>query len=133
MLLSVLVKNEKGCVFMRKTRKEMFTAIMALEAVQQNQEYVSFLEKEIAKCDRKTVTKKPTPTQVENEKLKNAILEFLSGEAENCFTVTQLTQQVNALDGRTTQKVSALMRQLLLDGLVVRTTNKNKTYFSISK
>ena len=110
----------------------MFTAIMALEAVQERQDFVDFLEKEIAKCDRKTV-KKPTPTQVENEELKNAILEFLSDQGENCFTVTQLTQQVDALEGRTTQKVSALMRQLLLDGLVVRTTVKNKTYFSISK
>ena len=118
---------------MRKTRKDLFTEIMALEAVQKNQEYVIFLEKEIAKCDRKSVAKKPTPTQVENEKLKNAILEFLGGEGENRFTVTELTQQVEALEGRTTQKVSALMRQLLLDGLVVRTTVKNKTYFSISK
>ena len=107
----------------------MFTAIMALEAVQENQDFVSFLEKEIAKCDRKTV-KKPTPTQVENEELKKAILEFLSGEGENCFTVTELTQQIDALNGRTTQKVSALMRQLLLEGLVERTTNKNRTYFS---
>ena len=115
---------------MRKTRKEMFTAILALEAVQQNQEYVIFLEKEIAKCDRKSGDKKPTPTQVENEGLKSAILEFLSSQGENCFTVTELTQQVDALAGRTTQKVSALMRQLLLDGLVVRTTEKNRTYFS---
>lgn len=115
---------------MRKTRKEMFMAIMALEAVQENQEYVSFLKKEIAKCDRKSVAKKPTPTQVENEKLKSAILEFLNNQGENRFTVTELTQQVDALDGRTTQKVSALMRQLLLDGLVIRTSEKNRTYFS---
>ena len=115
---------------MRKTRKEMFSAILALEAVQQNQEYVSFLEKEIAKCDRKSVAKKPTPTQVENEKLKSAILEFLNGQGENCFTVTELTKQIGELEGRTTQKVSALMRQLLLEGLVQRTTEKNRTYFS---
>ena len=115
---------------MRKTRKEMFSAIMALDAVQANQEYVTFLEKEIAKCDRKSVAKKPTPTQVENNKLKSAIIEFLNSQGENCFTVTELTQQVGELEGRTTQKVSALMRQLLLDGLVVRTTEKNRTYFS---
>ena len=115
---------------MRKTRKEMFMAIMALEAVQENQDFVIFLEKEIAKCDRKSVAKKPTPTQVENEGLKNAILDFLNSQDKNRFTVTELTQQVDALAGRTTQKVSALMRQLLLDGLVVRTTEKNRTYFS---
>ena len=115
---------------MRKTRREMFMEIMALEAVQEKQEYVIFLEKEIAKCDRKGVAKKPTPTQVENEGLKNAILEFMNGQGENRFTVTELTQQVGELEGRTTQKVSALMRQLLLSGLVVRTTEKNRTYFS---
>lgn len=115
---------------MKRTRKEMFKAIMALESVQENQDFVIFLEKEIAKCDRKSVAKKPTPTQVENEKLKNAILEFLNSENENRFTVTELIQQVDALEGRTTQKVSALIRQLLLNGMVVRTTEKNKTYFS---
>ena len=115
---------------MRKTRKEMFMAIMALESVQENQDFVIFLEKEIAKCDRKSVTKKPTPTQVENEGLKSAILEFLNGQGENRFTVTELTQQIGELEGRTTQKVSALMRQLLLEGLVERTTHKNRTYFS---
>lgn len=114
---------------MKKTRKELFQEILSLEVVQENKDFVDFLNKEIAKCDRKTV-KKPTPTQVENESLKTAILEFLSGEGENRFTVTELTQQVDALEGRTTQKVSALMRQLLLDGFVVRTTVKNRTYFS---
>ena len=115
---------------MRKTRKEMFTEILGLDAVQANQEYVSFLEKEISKCDRKGGAKKPTPTQVENQKLKNAIIEFLNGQGENRFTVTELTQQIGELEGRTTQKVSALMRQLLLEGLVQRTTEKNRTYFS---
>ena len=115
---------------MRKTRKEMFMEIMAIEAVQENQEYVIFLEKEIAKCDKKSGAKKPTPTQIENEGLKNAILEFLNGQGENCFTVTEIIQQVGELNGRTTQKVSALMRQLLIEGLVKRTTEKNRTYFS---
>lgn len=115
---------------MKKTRKDLFTEILALDAVQENQEYVDFLEKEIEKCNRKSTSKKPTATQLENENLKNAILVFLSGEANNRFTVTELTQQVDALEGRTTQKVSALMRQLLLSGAVIRTTEKNKTYFS---
>lgn len=115
---------------MKKTRKELFTEIMNLDAVQENQEYIDFLNKEIEKCNRKSTSKKPTATQLENESLKNAILVFLSGEANNRFTVTELTQQVDALEGRTTQKVSALMRQLLLEGLVVRTTEKNKTYFN---
>lgn len=115
---------------MKKTRKEYFVEIMNLEQVQSNEDYVAFLEKEIEKCNRKSVSKKPTATQLENEKLKNAILVFLSGEVNNRFTVTELTQQVDELEGRTTQKVSALMRQLLLEGLVTRVTEKNKTYFS---
>lgn len=115
---------------MKKTRKDLFTEILALDVVQENLEYVDFLEKEIEKCNRKSTNKKPTQTQLENESLKNAILVFLSGEGDNRFTVTELTQRVDELEGRTTQKVSALMRQLLLEGLVVRTTEKNKTYFS---
>lgn len=115
---------------MKKTRKEYFVEIMNLEQVQSNEDYVAFLEKEIEKCNRKSVSKKPTATQLENEKLKNAILVFLSGEVNSRFTVTELTQQVDELEGRTTQKVSALMRQLLLEGLVTRVTEKNKTYFS---
>lgn len=115
---------------MKKTRKELFAEILNLDVVQENQEYVDFLEKEIEKCNRKSASKKPTATQLENEGLKDAILVFLSGEGDNRFTITELTQQVDELQGRTTQKVSALMRQLLLDGMVVRTSEKNKTYFS---
>ena len=115
---------------MKKTRKDLFTEILALDAVQENQEYVNFLKKEIEKCNRKSVAKKPTQTQLENESLKKAILVFLSGEGDNRFTVTELCQQVDELEGRTTQKVSALVRQLLLEGLVIRITEKNKTYFS---
>lgn len=115
---------------MKMTRKDFFVEILNLEQVQSNADYVVFLEKEIEKCNRKTVNKKPTATQLENEKLKNAILVFLSGEGDNRFTVTELTQQVDELEGRTIQKVSALMRQLLHDGLVTRIIEKNKTYFT---
>ena len=114
----------------KKTRKALFMELLELNDVKENQEYIDFIKREIAKCNKKSGAKKPTPTQLENETLKNAILEFLSSEGENCFTVTELTQKVDALQGRTTQKVSALMRQLLLDGLVERTTNKNRTYFN---
>jgi len=75
--------------------------------------------------------KKMTAKQVENEKLKDAILNFLM--AENCsYTITEITEFVEELNGLSNQKVSALTKQLVDDNLVKRVEDKKgKATFSV--
>lgn len=73
--------------------------------------------------------RKPTKTQTENEGLKTAILEFM--ETDVLYSIGQLTKEVPELVaiGASSQKVSALVKQLKDSGLVERVEEKRKAYF----
>lgn len=106
------------------TKREMFTAIK--EKVQDNAEMVAFLEHEIELVSRKrTGSSKPTKRQTENEGIKARILEIMSDEGMTAGEV------VAALDieGMTNQRVSALLRQLVLAEQVRKETVKGKSLF----
>ena len=73
---------------------------------------------------------KPTKTQQANANLREVVLNVLR---ENGSPMT-VTEVFNAMSENpevaSTQKVSALMRQLLLEGKVVKTVEKRVSYFS---
>jgi len=71
--------------------------------------------------------KTPTKVQVANEGFKGEILVFLSDGKH--ATVSEIIKGVASLNGETTQKVSALMRLLKLEGKVDKETVKGKTLF----
>ena len=83
------------------------------------------LKTQIAK---KKGSSKPTKTQVENEGIKTAILDFL-GTVEKA-KVGEITK---ALGDKVTsaQQVSALVTQLKNDGKVTRFTEKKDIFFAI--
>lgn len=76
--------------------------------------------------------RKPTATQVANEGFKSAIVDFL-GNADAPQTVTDVLKGIAAFDGFSNQKVSALMSQLVKDGVVVKTTDKRRSYFALAE
>lgn len=97
-----------------------------------NEEVKAKLSSMIAAIDRKnSAPRKPTATQVANESLKSAIVGFLSDNADNGFTVSEMIKTVDELDGLSPQKVSALLRQLKADEKVVSFADKRRTLFKI--
>ena len=72
--------------------------------------------------------KKPTATQVANEGLKTSILDGM--EDNRVYTIGEIIKEVPACAELSTSKVSALMRQLIDSGAIVRTEDKRKAYFS---
>lgn len=82
-----------------------------------------------ASIDKKnSAERKPTATQTENVGLKVAILEGM--ESGKAYTIGDLMKEIPALADLTNQRVSALVRQLKDDGLVVREEIKRKAYFT---
>ena len=105
-------------------------AIEVLGAEDKYTEVVEKLQKMLAQVEKKnSAERKPTATQKENAGLKDAIL--CSMEIGKQYTITDLMKSVAELDGLSNQRVSALVRQLLLDGKVEREEIKRKAYFSI--
>lgn len=89
-------------------------------------EKLTALREQMAK---KRGSSKPTKTQVENEGIKNEILETLA-EADEPMTCGEITK---ALEGDyTSQKISALLRQLVAGGKVTKSTEKKVSRFELA-
>lgn len=113
------------------TKREMFVAIANVAEVAANAEMVDFLNHQIEMLDaRKSQSKGLTKTQKANEEVKAVIVNVLANTGEK-MTVTELisTEQLCAY---TNQKVSALLRQLIDAGKVVKTIEGKKAYFEIA-
>ena len=112
----------------KMTKAEMFAMIKEVEGVKENPAMVAFIDHELELLAKKASNKKPTKTQEENEGLKVEILNTLTNEGA---TVTEVQAKSEVLGGLSNQRVSALLRQLIADGKVVKTVDKKKSYFSL--
>ena len=116
------------------TKKEMFTAILALiaETTPENAEILTkFVENEIALLDKRAANKTATKTQKENEGIKSLILDTLT-EIDKPVTISELQAFSADLAVYTNQKLSALLTQMKAEGTVVKTVEKKKSYFSVN-
>ena len=99
-----------------------------------SEQIVEKLNSMIAQLDKKSGSeKKLTEQQIQNGSFKTDILILLSdGKAR---TATEILNEVPNFEGTnmTNQRVSALLRQLILDGKVVKDTVKGKSYFKIAE
>ena len=102
---------------------------IAINAVEDNKEVAEKLEALKASVAKKdSAERKPTATQTANEGYKEAILAYM--ETGKKYTITELMKGVVELADLSNQRVSALVRQLKEDGLVLREEEKRKAYFS---
>ena len=113
------------------TKREVIGMMMKEEVVKANPTYVAYLENELALLDKKAQNKKATKTQEQNVGIKATILEVLATIGSG--TVTDIQNGNEELSALSNQKVSALVRQLVESGEVVRTTDKKKSIFSLAK
>ena len=117
----------------KMTKKELFAEILANYDLKDY--HRELIEKTIDQLDRKSASsgdRKPTAKQLDNDKFKDCILDFLKEHSEEQFTITELWKKVPALaenSEMSNQRVSSLVRQLVLDNFVVREEIKRKAYF----
>ena len=112
------------------TKREVIGMMMNEEVIKGNATYVAYLENELALLDKKASNKKATKTQEENVGIKKTILDVL---ATMSGTVTEIQSANAELSALSNQKVSALIRQLVDSGEVVKTTDKKKSIFSLAE
>ena len=112
------------------TKREVINAMLADEVIKANETYVAYLTNELALLDKKASNKKATKTQEQNVGIKSTILEVLSTMSG---TVTEIQSASTELSELSNQKVSALLRQLVESGEVVKTTDKKKSVFALAE
>ena len=113
------------------TKREVIGMMMNEEVVKANPTYVAYLENELALLDKKAQNKKATKTQEQNVGIKATIIEVLAIIGSG--TITDIQNGNEELSALSNQKVSALVRQLVESGDVVKTTDKKKSIFSLAK
>lgn len=112
------------------TKREVFSKMLEVEEIASNELFVEFINHELELLDRKSSKSTQTKTQIENESIKNAIVESLERVAK-AVTITELQELDSEMANYSNQKLSALLRQLVKENRVVRTVDKKKSYFSI--
>ena len=110
------------------TKKEMFAQIR--EVVANNEDMVAFIDHEIELLSKKSGSKKPTATQIVNEGLKATILTVLEGSEG--MTASEVLVSSDEFTGLSNQKITALLRQLVLNGSVTKITDNKKTLFKLA-
>lgn len=118
----------------RITKKDYFATLR--EIVADNAELVAFIDREVELLSRKRSTKGQTKTQKENEGFKEVIMAVLTDLGRATVTEILNDERIAALrtekgEALSSQKVSALMKQLKDADMVGKETEKGKSYFSV--
>ena len=116
----------------KPTKREMFEGLKRNYNLTADE--VAFIDHELDLLARKNLTKngerKLTEVQKQNVILKD---EILAGMEEGVkYTISDLIKSIPACAELSTPKVSAVMRQLKDDDLVIRTEDKRKAYFELA-
>ena len=113
----------------RMTKAQKFQILADLPAIKADPMLSEFIAHEMELLSKKnSADKKPTAQQTANEGIKTAILNSM--EVGKGYTITEILKSVPDCADLTNQRVSALMRQMVDSGAVVRTEDKRKAYFS---
>ena len=111
----------------KMTKAQMFAQIKANYNL--TDEEIAFIDHELELLAKKNAAdKKPTAQQTANKAIADAIVEALANQPDRLFTVTEIIKEVPACADLTNQRVSAIVRGLLGNG-VERVEEKRKAYF----
>ena len=114
----------------KMTKRDYFKAIMEKYPLTDAEK--AFVEHELELLAKKNSSeKKPTAQQTLNEGIKSAILAGMS--PNRMYTVTEIQKEIPECAELSNQRVSALLRQMKDDKVIVRTEDKRKAYFSLAE
>ena len=116
---------------------EKMTNLKAVAYVLENCELPTDVREKLEKVKtsfekKSTGERKPTATQVANEALKEAIMNFLTTEPDRIFMVGELIKEVPELEGLSTQKVTPMLSALEKAQQVVKVVEKRKSYYKLA-
>lgn len=115
------------------TKKEYFAVLKGIVSASGHAEVEGineFIDHEVELLDRKRTSGKQTKTQKENVGVMETIRVVLA-ESDAPMTISAMLKDERLAD-YSNQKLSALLRQMGANGIVNRTEDKKKAYFSIA-
>lgn len=113
------------------TKKDKFNMLKEIVVDLGNEMLVEFIDNELLLLEKKSSKSTQTKTQVENEKIKDLIVETLL-ELDKPVSITDLQKSNDNLGILSNQKISSLLTQLKEENRVVRVEEKKKAYFTVA-
>lgn len=119
----------------KMTKRDYFNGLLGVienhkDSIENYEDFKAFIEREIELLNKKRSNSKPTKTQIENEKIKEKILEVLT-DVNEVMTISEL-MAADGLENYSNQKLSVLCHQLVNEHKVVNTKVKKVSYFKIA-
>ena len=122
------------------TKKEILNLIVTALGENRNftseetEAIIAYATNEISLLDKKAEKAKTqkSKTQKENEVIKAQLLEYLNS-LDSGVTITDIIKGCDTFSEFSTQKLSALLKQLVDSEEVVKTVDKKKSYFAAAK
>lgn len=130
------------------TKKDMFTMLMDIVATADlslalpefmedgetptpvREDFTAFIEKQIDSLNRKSSgSRKPSKNQIENEGIRNQILEVLTTE-DRPMAIREIREKIPGMENASSQRMVMLIRPMMLDGKVERTYIKKVAHYS---
>ena len=115
----------------KMTKLQIVTMMLANAEISANEIFKAYLENEKALLEKKASNRKATKTQTENVSIKATILTVLEN-FNRPMTITDIQSANEDLKALSNQKISALVKQLKDNGLVVKSVEKGKSLFSLA-
>lgn len=119
----------------KMTKRDYFNGLLGVienhkDSIENYEDFKAFIERENELLNKKRSNSKPTKTQIENEKIKEKILEVLT-DVNEVMTISEL-MTADGLENYSNQKLSVLCHQLVNEHKVVNTKVKKVSYFKIA-
>lgn len=94
-------------------------------------EVIEKLDKMLVQVNKKSsANRKPTATQLENEGLKEKIVEYLKNTGKK-LTVSEMMKEIEGIEELSNQRVTSLATFLYKEGKIEREVEKRKAYFFV--
>lgn len=117
----------------KMTKKDYFNVLKGIvKGNERETELIAFIDHEIELLAKKHSKSGETARQKENVGVKATIINTLAILGKP-VTVTELQKECDELDALSNQRVSALLKQLIESGEVVKTIDKKKSLFSLAE
>lgn len=116
------------------TKREVVEKMLADSNIKSNEVYVTYLKNELELLKKKSENKKATKNQTENIEIKAVIIEVLGRIGKGRAGEIQLAVQATDKEKYATltnQRTSAILKQMIDEGTVVKTVDKKVSIFSL--
>lgn len=116
------------------TKKEVVEKMLADSNIASNEVYMAYLKNELELLKKKSENKKATKNQTENVEIKEVIIEVLGRIGKGRAGEIQLAVQATDKEKYATltnQRTSAILKQMIDEGTVVKAVDKKVSIFSL--